>query len=352
VEASLTGNKGGWVVNKKRLIALILLALFASVMVVGCGGGAEKAAADKSGGSAVQNDPNEEYVYLTLVSSVPYWVDSREGIKAAGEYLGVKTTFMGPADFDPAAEAKMLDDLIAKKPAGIIVYPGDDTLTDAIYRAMEAGIPIITDNSDAAKSTRLSHTGYDGYQAGRTGAELMAKALNGKGNVIIGGFPNPNVLDREKGYQDVFKEKYPDIKVVAVINDYADPSKAPEAYAQALAAHPDATGIVGCDGDSGKGAATAVTDAGLKGKVQIVCMDRNDDMLPFIEDGTITASIADKAYMDAFLGVNMLYWWHHGIINPIDGWKDLGINVLPASIDSGVMPITKDNVAMFKHVKK
>lgn len=38
---------------------------------------------------------------------------------------------------------------------------------------------------------------------------------------------------------------------------------------------------------SGKGAAIAVNGAGKKGVIKIVAMDRNTDMLPYIEDGTI-----------------------------------------------------------------
>ena len=98
----------------------------------------------------------------------------------------------------------------------------------------------------------------------------------------------PSVLERVEGYKALFKEKYPEITVVDVVNDKADPSYAPTAYAQALQAHPDVVGIGGTDGDSGEGAAIAVRDAGRTGKVKFVAMDRNDDMLPFIEDGTIS----------------------------------------------------------------
>ena len=49
-------------------------------------------------------------------------------------------------------------------------------------------------------------------------------------------------------------------KVVDTVNDKADPSYAPTAYAQALQAHPDVVGIGGTDGDSGKGAAIAITE--------------------------------------------------------------------------------------------
>jgi ribose transport system substrate-binding protein len=335
--------------NIKRLLVLVLVVIFISVSFLGCNRAAEN---NDSTADTKVDVSDQEYVYLTVVSSVPYWVDTKEGLEKASEYLGVKTTFMGPADFDVNAQVKMMDDLIAKKPAGIIVFAADVAITDAINRAVEAGIPVICDNSDAPDSKRLTWTGFDGYGAGQVGAEVMAELLGGKGKVIIGGFPSGNVLDRMNGYEDTFKEKYPDIEVVATVNDFADPSKAPEVYSQALAAHPDVDGIVGTDGDSGKGIATALVSAGKAGQVKVVAMDRNDDMLPFIKDGTINASIADKAYMNAFLAVNLLYWQHNGIMNPIEGWKDLGINILPNRCDSGVMVINKDNVDQFFHKKQ
>jgi ABC-type dipeptide/oligopeptide/nickel transport system ATPase subunit len=64
----------------------------------------------------------------------------------------------------------------------------------------------------------------------------------------------------------------------------------------------------GTDGDSGKGAAIAVRDAGRVGKVKIVAMDRNDDMSPFIEDGTIHGSVVQKSYAEAFIATHFLYW--------------------------------------------
>ncbi|HTR13098.1 MAG TPA: substrate-binding domain-containing protein, partial [Roseiarcus sp.] len=68
-----------------------------------------------------------------------------------------------------------------------------------------------------------------------------------------------------------------------------------------LIAHPDVVGIGGTDGDSGKGAAIAVNEAGRKGQVKIAAMDRTDDMRPYIEDGTIVDSVAHKSYLEAYL---------------------------------------------------
>src|SRR5204862_71962 len=84
-----------------------------------------------------------------------------------------------------------------------------------------------------------------------------------KGKVLLGTFPAPPVLERVEGYKAYFKESAPDIQVVDVVNDKADPSYAPTAYSQALLAHPDVVGIGGTDGDSGKGAAIALAQLGI-----------------------------------------------------------------------------------------
>ncbi|MBX6320758.1 MAG: substrate-binding domain-containing protein [Rhodospirillaceae bacterium] len=299
---------------------------------------------------ALAEGEGKEYVFLSCVTQVPFWVDHRKALEDVGKALGVKTSFTGPLDFDTAAQARQLDELIARKPAGILVFPGDaDAMRPGVQRATEAGIPVATIIGDIPDSGRYVNLGISSYEAGRVGGEMLAKAIGGKGKVLMGTFPAPSVLERVEGYKALFKEKYPEIEVVEVVNDKADPSYAPTAYAQALQAHPDVVGIGGTDGDSGKGAAIAVREAGLKGKVKIVAMDRNDDMLPFIEDGTIEGSVAQKSYAEAYVAVYLLHWLNTDAMKVVPDWRSAKINPLPEKVVTGVMPITRDNVAQFKH---
>jgi ribose transport system substrate-binding protein len=288
-------------------------------------------------------------VFLSIVTQVPFWADHRRGLTDAAKALGVKTTFTGPLDFDTAGQARQLDELIARKPAGLLIFPGDvAALGGGIDRAVEAGIPVAMIIGDAPDTKRSVHLGISNIEAGRVGGELLAKAIGGKGKVLLGTFPAPSVLERVEGYKAVFKEKYPDIVVVDVVNDKADPAFAPTAYAQALQAHPDVVGIGGTDGDSGKGAALAVNEAGRKGAVKIVCMDRNPDMLPFIEDGTITGSVAQKSYVESFLGVHLLHWLNTNTMKTVPDAAKAGVNPLPEKIITGVMRVSKDNVSQFR----
>ena len=43
-----------------------------------------------------------EYVFLSIVTQVPFWVDHRAALDDVAEVLGVRTQFTGPLDFDTA----------------------------------------------------------------------------------------------------------------------------------------------------------------------------------------------------------------------------------------------------------
>lgn len=301
-------------------------------------------------GEALAQGAGKEYVFLSIVTQVPFWVDHRKALEDVQARLQVKTSFTGPLDFDTAAQARQLDELVARQPGGILIFPGDaDAMRPGIQRATQAGIPVATIIGDVPDSGRSIYLGISSYDAGRIGGEMLAQAIGSKGKVLLGTFPAPAVLERVEGYKALFQEKYPEIEVAEVVNDKADPSYAPTAYAQALQAHPDVVGIGGTDGDSGKGAAIAVREAGLQGKVKIVAMDRNDDMLSFIEDGTIAGAVAQKSYAEAFLAVHLLHWLNTDVMKVVPDWRAAGVNPLPEKVVTGVMPINRDNVVQFKH---
>jgi ribose transport system substrate-binding protein len=316
-------------------------------------GSSSKGATTAGAAASKPRNPNDEYVFLSIVTEVPFWVDHKDAMSQFSKATGAKTQFVGPTSADPAAQAAQLDQLIQRKPAGILLFPADaDALTPGIDRATEAGIPVITIISRAPKSRAMCHIGIDGVQDGMLGAAMLAKAIGGKGEVILGTFPSPNVLDRVKGYKQYFSQHHPDIKVVQVVNDKADPSYAPQAYSSALQSHPNVVGIGGTDGDSGVGAAQAVKELGRTDKIKIVAQDRNDDMLPLINQGAIEGTVVQKSWDEAWMACWMLYWLNHETWKPVPDWRGASINPLPELITTGIWPVTKDNVDQFFHKKR
>ena len=95
-------------------------------------------------------------------------------------------------------------------------------MTPEINAAMDAGIPVITMDSDAPQSDRLYFIGTNNLQAGRLGGLRVAEKVNGKGNVVFFSIPGqPNIDERLKGYNDAFA-KYPGIKVIDVFDMKGD----------------------------------------------------------------------------------------------------------------------------------
>ncbi|MBP1608672.1 MAG: substrate-binding protein [Acidobacteria bacterium] len=165
-------------VSRRKFLAGSAMALGAAGLTLSLPGGV----------SPVKAAPGDEnYVWLCAVTSIAFWIDGRQGFEAAGKALGVKTEFLGPVEYDAVAQLKILEEILAKKPAGIMIFPADhQSLNEPMKRAMKAGIPVVTVNHDVNDaSARYGFIGPDNRGVGRKGGEIAAKILNGKGKVAF-----------------------------------------------------------------------------------------------------------------------------------------------------------------------
>jgi ribose transport system substrate-binding protein len=169
-----------------------------------------------AGCSRHSND--ERYILVTVNSKVEYWQAAQAGLTKAAAQYGVKWDVRGPDNYDPEAEVQEFRAAMALKPAGILVSVADAKLMrPAIDDAINAGIPVITIDSDAPFSKRLYFIGTNNMNAGVKGGKRLVEKLHGKGNVVFYTMPQPNLEERLKGYKDVFAEN-PGIKIVEVVD--------------------------------------------------------------------------------------------------------------------------------------
>jgi ABC-type sugar transport system substrate-binding protein len=123
----------------------------------------------------------EEYVMIGISTGVEYWNANKQGLMDVCQELGVRGTFTGPQDHNPEQQANIMDQIIARKPAGILIAPGNpQTLKPYINKALEAGIPVICVDTDAPESNRIAYFGTSNYDAGVTGARILCKAILAK----------------------------------------------------------------------------------------------------------------------------------------------------------------------------
>jgi len=103
---------------------------------------------------------------------------------------------------------------------------------------------------------------------------------------------------------------------------------------------------------SGKEVATVLDNNGIKGKT-IIAMDTDPETLSWIQKGVIAATISQKPYTMAFVGLKMLDDLHHEKLNTLDSdWAHDSFAPVPAFVDTGSAVVDKTNVDAFLSASK
>ncbi len=298
---------------------------------------------------------SDRYVLVALNLKLPYWQSVQDGFKTAATQYKVTAEIDGPDGYDPAAEVKAFDDAVKTKPAGILVSAGDANLiAGSIKSAIEAGVPVITVDSDAPTTSRLFFIGTNNLEAGRLGGQRLVDQLHGHGNVVVFSIPGqPNIEERLKGYKDVLAGS-PGIKIVQVVATGGDVNTAFDATGQALpktgADRVDA--FVCLESSSGNAVGEVLKRNNVKDRVAIA-MDVNPETLSFIEDGTLDSTIAQKPYTMGYYGLKTLDEVARS--KPAEfkpSYAVDGKSPYPALVDTGSALINKYNVNLFEPAAK
>ncbi|HLJ50020.1 MAG TPA: substrate-binding domain-containing protein [Bryobacteraceae bacterium] len=297
--------------------------------------------------SGSRHDPNEKYYLVTVNVNVPYWQTSAAGLARAAKDVGVLAEVAGPDGYDPAAEHAAFQNVLGKKPAGILVSAADaNLLRPDIDAAAGQGVPVIAIDSDAPASKRLFFIGTNNYQAGFAGGHLVAKLLGKKGEVVVYTMPGQlNLEERLHGYRDAFAES-PGIHIAQIIDIKGDPRVAFDSTeAMVEKDKVKADGFVCLEAIACKEVADVLNRKHITGKT-VVAMDTDKDTLDWIQKGVIAATIAQKPYTMAYFGLKMLDDAHHSkLAAPAGGVNSF--STLPVFVDTGTTLIDKNNVDEF-----
>ena len=334
----------------KKIAALIISAILLITALAGCGSiysvkDEDKDPALNSQEALPEDEPKEVYYTVGMHIILPYWQDHRHGLEAAAQELGVDVVFTGENGSDALRQLDIFEQVVKKKPAGILLCPIDmEIMTGPINRAIEMGIPVICIDNDAPYSKRLTYIGTDNYHSGYIAADIIGKSLNGKGDVGILTIPGIYSLDeRQRGFEECIQSKYPDIKVVAVMNDQADPSKAANIAEQMFNEFPSITGVFGTNAASGVGAAIALSENQKLSEIKVVTFDKDSQVLELVEQGKIEAALVQRTFTMSYYGLKFLYDYNHNSRLK----NGSSISLMPDMVDTGIIVVTKDNVDDF-----
>lgn len=251
--------------------------------------------------------------------------------RQAKEYGNVEILWNAPASADQLKQKEILESAITQRVDGIAISSlNGDFLTDTINKAIDAGIPVTTWDSDAPKSKRIAFYGVDDLASGRIMGEEAVRLLNGKGKVaIITSVGATNLQRRLEGIREALA-KAPGIQIVETYDIKEDAVRCAELMASGTSRYPDLSAWLSTGGwPIFTRNATAVVDPA---KTKVISFDTIEPGLSLLREGKVTVLVGQKYFGWGSESVKLLYDIKHG--------------KMPASpiIDSGVDVVTKENV--------
>src|SRR5260221_4970590 len=126
---------------------------------------------------------SHQVTVLVKLLSDPFGVEIERGAQEEAKKLGLKCAVLGPNAAEEAEQIRMMRDLITKGTDGIAVSClNGEAMTGPINDAHAKGIPVVTLDSDSAKSERQCYIGTNNYQAGVEAGETLPQIIAQEGN--------------------------------------------------------------------------------------------------------------------------------------------------------------------------
>jgi simple sugar transport system substrate-binding protein len=309
---------------KARRILLLVLILTMSVLLIGCGPAVEESApaeeVETSSEESVEAPAAEEeaepyeIAVIVKITGIPWFNRMEEGVLQAADDFGVNAYQVGPADADPAQQARIVEDMISKGVDAIAVVPNDATALEPIFqRAQEAGIIVLTHESPDQVGNDYDLELIDNLAFAEHHWDMLVENMGDSGQyaIFVGGLTVPlHNLWADEGIAYA-AENYPNLELVTErIPCGEDQELSRQTTLELLQSYPDLKGIVGFGSLGPPGAAQALIEKGLTEEVTVVGTVLPGHAAPYLEDGSLDHGILwdpkDAGYSLVWTAVQML----------------------------------------------
>ncbi len=232
-------------------------------------------------------------IYVVTVSRpLDHMIDSVLSV-VQGDTAALSNAMIAIAEGDLTAKVEMRSEPVAIEATAEVMRLADG-IGSCVARLAEGAAQLNSMTDEACR--RLLYVGPDGYLQGQKCGEEMGRRLNGKGQVLIvtASFRHAGLQLRRKGLEGILLKKYPEVEIVEAVESPYDLPGMRAVTAAALKRFPRLAGIYVTV--AGGGAAWAVADAGMAGKVTILSHDLTDEAMPYVVKGVITAVIGQDPF--------------------------------------------------------
>jgi simple sugar transport system substrate-binding protein len=277
-------------------------------------GGSESAGTSDTGGASATGAGSdtvdltaEQDVTIAMVThgdGGSFWSVAKKGAEQAATDLGITLDYT-ESNNDPEKQAQLIEAAVTKGVDGLAVSaPNPDAIKDALAKATEAGIPIITLNSGAdqfADLGAITHVGQTESVAGQgAGAKLKDEGVT-KLLCVIHEQSNIGLNQRCDGAKEGFGGDVENFQVTGT----ADISTTLNEIQTKLQADTSIDGVLTLNPDIAIAARDAIAGAGSSAK--LATFDLSGDVVAGIKDGSVLFAVDQQQYEQGYLPVVFLY---------------------------------------------
>ncbi|HEX5966801.1 MAG TPA: substrate-binding domain-containing protein [Pyrinomonadaceae bacterium] len=271
-----------------------------------------------------------------------FWKSIHAGSNKAAEELKAQGTdieviWKGPLrEDDREQQIQVVEGFAAQGVSGIVLAPLDNrALVRPVGDARRAGVPTVIIDSGLESDEIVSYVATDNRKGGSLAADRLGQLLGGKGKVLVLRYAegSASTSEREAGFLDQIKAKFPEIELIST-DQYAGATRetAKRASENLLNRFGDQVqGIFTPNESSTAGMLSALEDIGKAGKVSFVGFDVSQKFIEALNAGSLHGIVVQNPFNMGYLGVKTM----------VDNL--LGRSV-EKKIDTGVMLVTKENM--------
>jgi ABC-type sugar transport system substrate-binding protein len=205
-------------------------------------------------------------------------------------------------------ETQRVKEITAGDIQGLILTPGNPSqLKPLIDMAEQRNIRVICVASDAPTSSRSSVVCVEPELNGRLAAELLSWLVPSGSQVavITGMLHTEDHLKKTEGFSEAFPKYCHGGQVAEVIEGHEDHDFTFRKCLELLEKLPSMAGLYVNIGIA-LPVCSALNARQLSGKVRLIATDLSRDMVPLLKEGTITASIYQRPFMQGQYAVRLI----------------------------------------------
>lgn len=271
-----------------------------------------------------------------------FWKSIHAGSLKAAQELStpgaeVEVIWKGPLrEDDRELQIQVVEGFTSQGVSGIVLAPLDNrALVRPVEDAKRANVPTVIIDSALASEQIASFVSTDNRKGGTLAADRMGDLLNGKGKVLLLRYQegSASTEDREAGFVDELKKKFPGIELISS-DEYAGPTReTAKQHSENLLNRfaNDIQGIFTPNESSTAGMLLALQEIGKAGKIIFVGFDTSEKFTEAMRNKQLHGIVVQNPFNMGYLGVRTMVEYLRG-------------KTVEKRIDTGVTLVTPDNL--------